>query len=88
MLVAIISEGALKEASTLLSAARGRMRKSRLERGRRGANLIGRVVESKLSREVVSKDQQAAFLWEHQKNDPLQQPALISFNEGTIMGMI
>jgi hypothetical protein len=78
---------ALKEASTLLSAPRGRMRKSRLERGRRGANLIGRVVESKLSREVVSKDQQA-FLWEHQKNDPLQQPALISFNEGTIMGMI
>ena len=42
------------------------MRESGLDRTKRGSDLFGRVVESELSEEVESEDQQAAFLWERQ----------------------
>ena len=62
------------------------MRESGLDRTKRGSDLFGRVVESELSEEVPSEDQQAAFLWECQRMFLTSEQGAHSFQRGDQSG--
>ena len=80
---ALLMQSALKEASTLLSAASETMRESGLESRNQGSgsDLTIRVVESQLSATVESEDQQVAFLRERQRMKPARYETACPFQE-------